>query len=79
LGTTGLKGAPSSFRVTGDVILSAPHVAATALLHHEQGRNQLFISGGEQFSWNFIRRRHRAYSTVVQLFRKRSHIIMVWF
>jgi len=38
-----------------------------------QGRNQLFISGG-QFSWNFIRWRHEAYSTVVQLFRKRSQI-----
>jgi len=30
---TRLKGAPSSFRATGVVILSAPHVAATALLH----------------------------------------------
>jgi len=27
---------------------------------------------GEQFSWNFIRWCHRAYSTVVQHFRKRS-------
>ena len=34
--STRLKGAPSSFRATGDVILSAPHVAATALL-------QLFV------------------------------------
>jgi len=39
-----------------------------------QGRNQLFISGGRQFSWNFTRWRYHAYSTVVQLFRKRSHI-----
>ena len=31
--STRLKGAPSSFLATGDVILSAPHVAATALLH----------------------------------------------
>jgi len=29
-----------------------------------QGRNQLFISGGGQFSWNFIRWRHRDYSTI---------------
>jgi len=29
---------------------------------------------GWQFSWNFIRWRHRAYSTVVQLFRKRTQI-----
>jgi len=29
---------------------------------------------GMQFSWNFIRRRHRAYSTVVQRFRKPSQI-----
>jgi len=27
--------------------------------------------GGGQFTWNFIRWRHRAYSTVVQIFRKR--------
>jgi len=32
-----------------------------------QRRNQLFISGGGQFSWNFIRWRHRSHSTVVQL------------
>ena len=44
-----------------------------------QGRNQLFLSGGGQFSWNFIQWRHRAYSTVVQLFRKRSHIIIMYF
>jgi len=34
---------------------------------------------GEQFSWNFIRWRHRAYSTMVQIFRKRSHIIIMYF
>jgi len=34
---------------------------------------------GGQFSWNFIRWRHRDYSTVVQLFRKRSHIIIMCF
>ena len=28
--------------------------------------------GGKQFSWTFIRWRYRAYSTVAQLFRKRS-------
>jgi len=38
-----------------------------------QGRNQLFISGGK-FSQNFIRWRHRTYPTVLQLFRKRSHM-----
>jgi len=44
-----------------------------------QGGNQLFISGGGQlFSWNFIRWRHRAYSTVVQLFRKQSLIIPLY-
>ena len=41
---------------------------------HSKGRNQLFISGVRQFSWNFIRWRHRAYATVIQLFRKRSQI-----
>jgi len=35
-----------------------------------QGRNQLFISGG-QFSWNLIRWCHRDYSIVVQLFHQR--------
>jgi len=30
--------------------------------------------GGGQFSWNFIRWRHRAYSTVAELFRKPSQI-----
>jgi len=34
---------------------------------------------GGQFSWNSIRWRHRAYSTVVQLFRKRSHIITMYY
>ena len=29
---------------------------------------------GGKFSWTFIRWRHRSYSTVVQLFRKRSQI-----
>jgi len=44
------------------------------LLYHScQGRNQIFISG-EQFSWTFIRLRHRAYSTVVKRFRKLSQI-----
>jgi len=33
-----------------------------------QGRNQLFISGGGQFPWTFIRWRHRAYSTMVNFF-----------
>jgi len=35
--------------------------------------------GGGQFSWNFIRWRHRAYSAVVQPFRKQSHIIIKCF
>ena len=35
--------------------------------------------GGGQFSWNFIRWRQRAYSTMVQLFPKRSHIIIMYF
>jgi len=48
---------------------SLPHMLQCRL----QGRNQLFISGG-QFSWTSIRWRHRVYSTVVQLFRKRSQI-----
>jgi len=34
---------------------------------------------GRKFSWNFILWRHRAYSTVVQLFRRRSHIIIMYF
>ena len=46
--------------------------AVPTALSQKQGRNQLFISGG-QFSWNFVPWRHHAYSTVVQLFRKRSH------
>jgi len=29
---------------------------------------------GGQFLWTFIRWRHRVYSTVIQLFRKRSQI-----
>ena len=45
----------------------------SALNTPRQGRNQLFISGGK-FSINFIRWRHHAFSTVVQLFRKRSQI-----
>jgi len=39
-----------------------------------QGRNHLLIPGGRAVSWNFIRWRHRASSTMVQLFRKRSQI-----
>jgi len=34
----------------------------------ESGAPLHFGGGGGQFSWNFIRRRHRAYSTVEQLF-----------
>jgi len=42
---TRLKGAPSRFRATGDIILSAPHVAATALLHyHENPRKQIILN-----------------------------------
>ena len=32
-----------------------------------------------QYSWNSTWWRHRAYSTVVQLFCKRSHIIIIYF
>jgi len=34
---------------------------------------------GGQFSWNFIRLRHRTYPTVVKLFRKRSCILIMHF
>ena len=40
----------------------------------KQGRNPLFISEGGEFSWTFIRWRHRAHSTVIQLLRERSQI-----
>jgi len=39
---TWLKRAPSSFRATRDVILSASHVAATALLHLKFGFRHKF-------------------------------------
>jgi len=42
-----------------------------------RGATSTSISGG-QFSWNFIRWRNRAYSTVVQLFRKRSQVKFSW-
>jgi len=49
---------------------------STSLLIHScctnQGCNQLFISGGRQFSSTFIGWHHCAHSTVVQRFRKRS-------
>ena len=45
---------------------------------HSRSVNSSSFRGG-QFSWNFIRWRHRAYSTVVQLFRKRSHIIVMYY
>jgi len=45
----------------------------------EAGTQRALHFGGGQFSWNVIRWRHRAYSTVVQLFRKRSHIIIMYF
>ena len=38
-----------------------------------------FRGGGGNFSWSLIPWRHRAYSTVAQLFRKRSHIIIMYF
>ena len=34
---------------------------------------------GAEFSWNFIRWRHRFYSTVVQRFHKRSHILIIMY
>ena len=38
--STRLKGATSSFRATGDIILSVPHVAATALLHKNSSQRR---------------------------------------
>jgi len=35
--------------------------------------------GVGRFSGNFIRWRHRAYSTVVQIFHKWSHVIILYF
>jgi len=50
------------------------------IFHHpEPGAQPALRFGWGQFSWNFIRWRHRAYSTVVQLFRKRSYIIIMYF
>jgi len=46
--------------------------------YSDQGATSSSFRGG-QFSWNFIRWRHCAYSTVVQLFRKRSHIKILYF
>jgi len=39
------------------------------LTHTNRGATSSSFQEG-QFSWNFIRWRHRAYSTVVQFFRK---------
>jgi len=50
--------------------------APPAVIWH-QGCNQLFILG-EKFSWKFIRWRHRVYSTVVQRFRKRWNILVMY-
>jgi len=36
----------------------------------------LHFGGGGQFSWTFIRWRYRAYSSVEQLFRKRSDVFV---
>jgi len=41
-----------------------------------QGRNKLFISGG-QFSWNLIRWRHRPYSTAVAVAWYRCSVVML--
>jgi len=48
-------------------------------LYYIPGAQPALHFGGGQFSWNFIRWRHRAYSTVEQLFRKWSHIIIMYF
>ena len=47
-------------------VLKQPKPGAQAALHF----------GGWQFSWTFIRWRHRVYSIVVQIFRKRSQITL---
>jgi len=51
---TRLKEAPSSFRTTRDVLLSASHVAATALLHFLQHQNPLGSNmGAPNLSFTF--------------------------
>jgi len=47
-------------------------------LTHGRGATSSSFRGG-QFSQNFIRWHQCAYSTVVQLLRKRSHIIIMYF
>ena len=50
-----------------------PYAVAWKIKRYQPGAQPaLHFVGGGQFSWNFIRWRHSAYSTVVQLFRKRS-------
>jgi len=56
------------------------HFTNKVFLHHLASCNNVSLCsvsgvqplhfGGWQFSWNFIRWRHRSYSTVLQLFRK---------
>jgi len=48
--STRLKGAPSSFRATGDAILSAPHAAASALLHFRNG-SSLIVRNKSRFAY----------------------------
>jgi len=50
-------------------LLEKPEKTAPESLQTRDAASSSYRRG--QFSWNFIRWRHRAYSTVVQLFRKR--------
>jgi len=66
---------PSPGKISADVHARNSSVtdkvsSTTRINMASQGRNQLFISWG-QLSLDFIRCSHRAYSTVVQIFRKR--------
>jgi len=55
-------------------------ITGTSKAIRRQGCNQLFISGGAIFmNFNSMTSSHRACLTVVQLIRKRSHIILMYF
>ena len=62
---TSLKEAPSSFRATRDVVLSASHVAATALLH----KHCLHMSGMKMRSVTWIRFPIKKLCWLIQLCR----------
>jgi len=51
--------------------VDAPHVKSAGRLVRSETSSSF---QGEQFSWNFIRWHHCAYSIVVQLFRSRSQM-----